>query len=478
MTFEKLGLSAEIARAVTEKGYIEPTKIQAEAIPVIMQGHDLLAGSHTGSGKTAGFTLPILHRLSDKSVKGPSAGRPKIRALVLVPTRELAAQVRENIHAYSKYLTLTSAEVIGGVGMKAQVTRLRSRVDILVATPGRLLDHVKQATVDLSGVEVLVLDEADRMLDMGFILDIKKIMNLLPKSRQNLLFSATFSPEIKKLADGLLNSPKLIEAENTNATAALVTHKLHPVEVDKKRELLKHLILENNWSQVLVFMRTKHTADKLAYFLSTNGIPAAALHSNKSQNVRTRTLADFKLLKIQVLVATDIAARGIDISDLPYVVNFDLPNVPEDYVHRIGRTGRAGKEGFAVSLVAKEDLKLLLDIEHKIKQKITEEVINGFRPSDYANFRVINRSKSKSPSKPANKANTGERSFSGEARRGGSEGGGENKKPYSNRSFAKKPDASKSDSKPFNRNKPSGLAKSSTSTTTTRKIYSRNGDNS
>lgn len=408
MSFANLGLSPAIVKAVTDKGYTEPTKIQAKAIPIILAGHDLLAGAQTGSGKTAGFTLPILHKLSDKSIKGPSSGRPKIRALVVVPTRELAIQVEENISAYSTNLTLTSTEIIGGVGMKAQVNRLRSRVDILVATPGRLLDHVAQGTVDLSGVQILVLDEADRMLDMGFIHDIKKIMNLLPKTRQNLLFSATFSPEIKRLADSLLNNPQLIETEKTNETAALITHKIHPVEVERKRELLKHLILEKNWNQVLVFMRTKHTADKLAYFLDTNGIPAAAIHSNKSQNVRTRTLNDFKTLKIQVLVATDIAARGIDIADLPYVVNYDLPNVPEDYVHRIGRTGRAGKEGFAVSLVAKEDLRLLLDIEHKINKKIDEEVINGFRPENYDTFRTFNRPKTKPAVQQRGKPSNGE----------------------------------------------------------------------
>lgn len=396
MSFANLGLSPEIVKAVTDKGYTEPTKIQAQSIPVTLEGHDVLGISQTGSGKTAGFTLPILHILSDKSVKGPSSGRPKIRALILVPTRELAIQVEENISAYRVNLTLSSAAIIGGVGMSSQIKRLRSRVDVLVATPGRLLDHVAQGTIDLSGIKILVLDEADRMLDMGFIHDIKKIMNLLPKNRQNLLFSATFSSEIKKLADGLLNNPQLIEAERTNETAALITHKIHPVDIDRKRELLKHLILEKNWNQVLVFMRTKYAADKLAYFLEKNGITAGAIHSNKSQNARIRTLDDFKALKIQVLVATDIAARGIDISDLPYVVNFDLPNVPEDYVHRIGRTGRAGKEGFAVSLVAKEELRLLLDIEHKINQKIDEEVVNGFRPENYDGFRTINRNKTKS----------------------------------------------------------------------------------
>lgn len=433
MSFVDLGLSQPIINAVNEKGYNEPTRIQKEAIPVILEGHDVLGGAQTGSGKTASFVLPILHMLSDKSVKGPSAGRPKIRALILVPTRELANQVRDNVEIYSKNLTLTCTEIIGGVGMKAQVNRLRSRVDILVATPGRLLDHVAQGTIDLTGIQILVLDEADRMLDMGFIANIKKIMALLPKNRQNLLFSATFSAEIKKLADGLLNNPKLIEAESNNSTAPLITHKIYPVDVEKKRDLLKHLIAMNNWQQVLVFTKTKHGADKLAYFLEKNGIPSAALHGNKSQNVRTRTLSEFKESKIQVMVATDIAARGIDIIDLPYVVNFDLPNVPEDYVHRIGRTGRAGKEGFAVSLVIKDDLRLLLDIEHKIQQKIDEEAVEGFKPTDYANFRVLNKAKKK-PTQGQVKTSATKTNAVSPNHKARAEG----KKPYSSKTFTKK----------------------------------------
>lgn len=432
MSFTNLGLSQPIIDAVNEKGYHEPTKIQKEAIPVILAGGDVLAGAQTGSGKTASFVLPILHKLSDKSIKGPSSGRPKIRALVLVPTRELANQVKENVIAYSQNLTLTCTEVIGGVGMKAQINRLRSRVDILVATPGRLLDHVAQGTIDLSGVQVLVLDEADRMLDMGFIVNIKKIMSLLPKTRQNLLFSATFSTPIKKLAEELLNNPKLIEAESNNSTAPLITHKIYPVDQEKKRELLNHLIVSNNWQQVLVFTKTKYSADKLAYFLEKNGISSGALHSNKSQNVRTRTLSEFKELKLQVLVATDIAARGIDIIDLPHVVNFDLPNVPEDYVHRIGRTGRAGKEGFAVSLVTKDDIRLLLDIEHKIGQKIDEEIIEGFKPNNYGNFRVLTKTKKKTSQSTEKVVELKKDSVNPNhiARAKG-------KKPYSNKTFAK-----------------------------------------
>ncbi len=348
MSFLSLGLSDEIIRAVTERGYTIPTPIQLESIPAILSGRDLLAGAQTGTGKTAGFTLPILHQLSDKSIKGPSSGRPPIRALILVPTRELAAQVEESVCDYSKYLTLSSMVMIGGINIKKQISRLRSRVDILVATPGRLLDHVQQKNIDLSHVQVLVLDEADRMLDMGFIRDIKKILKLLPEQRQNLLFSATFSNEIQLLAEDLLNKPVMIEVAQRNATADKVTHVVNPVDRERKRNLLAHLIKENRWKQVLVFTRTKHGANKLAEYLVANSIPSLAIHGNKSQSARTRALAEFKTGSLQVLVATDIAARGIDINELPHVVNFDLPSVAEDYVHRIGRTGRAGAEGDAV----------------------------------------------------------------------------------------------------------------------------------
>ncbi len=380
MSFTTLGLSDELIRAVADRGYTIPTPIQLQAIPAVLSGGDLLAGAQTGTGKTAGFVLPILHLLSDKSVKGPSEGRPPIRALILTPTRELAAQVEESVREYGKYLKLNSLAMFGGVNINPQITKLKSRVDILVATPGRLLDHVQQKTVDLSKVQILVLDEADRMLDMGFIRDIKKILALLPRQRQNLLFSATFSDEIKTLADGLLNSPALIEVARRNATADKISQKVYPVDRDKKRELLAHLIKERNWHQVLVFTRTKHGANRLAEQLDKDGIPSLAIHGNKSQSARTRALAEFKTGKLQVLVATDIAARGIDIIELPHVVNFELPNVAEDYVHRIGRTGRAGLEGEASSLVCVDEYKLLADIERLIKREIPEEVVPGFVP--------------------------------------------------------------------------------------------------
>ena len=378
MTFSALGLSDEIVRAVTERGYTEPTPIQAQAIPVVLGGGDLLAGAQTGTGKTAGFTLPILQRLT-ASAK-PTTGKAPIRALVLIPTRELAAQVEESVRDYGKYLKLSSMTMIGGVNINPQIARLKTRVDILVATPGRLLDHVQQRTVDLSQVEILVLDEADRMLDMGFIRDIKKILALLPKQRQNLLFSATFSDEIKALADGLLTKPALIEVARRNATAELIEQRIYPVDRERKRELLTKLIKENNWHQVLVFTRTKHGANKLAEQLDKDGITAMAIHGNKSQAARTRALAEFKSGKLQVLCATDIAARGIDISELPHVVNFELPNVAEDYVHRIGRTGRAGSEGEASSLVCIDEKKLLNDIERLIKRDIPVVQVPGFEP--------------------------------------------------------------------------------------------------
>ena len=378
MSFASLGLSEEILRAVSERGYTEPTPIQAQAIPVVLQGGDLLGGAQTGTGKTAGFTLPILQLLT-ASAK-PAAGKAPIRALVLIPTRELAAQVEESVREYGKYLKLKSMTMIGGVNINPQIAQLRGRVDILVATPGRLLDHVQQKTVDLSHIEILVLDEADRMLDMGFIRDIRKILALLPKKRQNLLFSATFSDEIKLLADGLLNNPALIEVARRNATADLIEQKVYPVDRERKRELLAHLIKEHNWFQVLVFTRTKHGANRLAEQLDKQGIPAMAIHGNKSQAARTRALAEFKSGKLQVLCATDIAARGIDISELPHVVNYELPNVPEDYVHRIGRTGRAGSEGEASSLVCVDEHKLLRDIERLIKREIPKVQVPGFEP--------------------------------------------------------------------------------------------------
>ena len=376
LSFAGLGLSEEIVRAVTERGYTEPTPIQAQAIPVVLSGGDLLAGAQTGTGKTAGFTLPILQRLAAK----PITGKAPVRALILAPTRELAAQIEESVREYGKYLKLHSMMMFGGVNINPQIQKLRGRVDILVATPGRLLDHLQQKTVDLSHVEILVLDEADRMLDMGFIRDIKKILAVLPKKRQNLLFSATFSAEIKLLADGLLNKPAMIEVARQNATAELITQKIYPVDRERKRELLAHLIKERNWFQVLVFTRTKHGANRLAEQLGKDGITSLAIHGNKSQAARTRALAEFKTGKLQVLVATDIAARGIDIIELPHVVNFELPNVAEDYVHRIGRTGRAGSEGEASSLVCVDEHKLLNDIERLTKSQIPVVQIPGFEP--------------------------------------------------------------------------------------------------
>jgi len=377
MSFSSLGLSAELVRAVADKGYSEPTPIQSQAIPVILEGRDILAGAQTGTGKTAGFTLPLLHRLTALPHGG---GRRMIRALILTPTRELAAQVEESVRSYGQHLPLKSAVIFGGVGYAPQINALRRGIDILVATPGRLLDHIEQRTADLSNVEILVLDEADRMLDMGFIHDIRKILARIPAHRQSLLFSATYSEEIKQLADGLLKSPVLIEVARRNIATDLVKQVVHPVDRHRKRELLAHLVHSQGWKQVLVFTRTKHGADRLAEQLEKDGISAAAIHGNKSQNARTRALAEFKKNKVRVLVATDIAARGIDIDQLPHVVNYELPNVPEDYVHRIGRTGRAGKEGEAVSLVCVDERDFLRNIERLTKRAVDKLVIEGYAP--------------------------------------------------------------------------------------------------
>ncbi len=384
MSFSKLGLSDSIVRAVTARGYTEPTPIQMQAIPIVLSGQDLLAGAQTGTGKTAGFTLPLLQLLSAKKVQDLPTRRPPVRALVLTPTRELAAQVEESVREYGKYLNLNSMTVFGGVSINPQIRQLKGRVDILVATPGRLLDHVQQRTVDLSQIEILILDEADRMLDMGFLPDIRRILALLPQKRQNLLFSATFSNEIKALAQKMLNQPVLIEVPALHPKAELIEQKIYRVDRAQKPNLLTHLIKQHNWYQVLVFTRTKHGADRLSKQLNHVGIPALAIHGNKSQMVRTRTLAQFKDGSLQVLVATDIAARGIDISELPQVVNFDLPNVPEDYVHRIGRTGRAGTAGEALSLVCADEFKYLSDIEKLIKRSLPQEVIAGFEPNAVA----------------------------------------------------------------------------------------------
>jgi ATP-dependent RNA helicase RhlE len=381
MSFSQLGLAAELVRAVSEEGYSEPTPVQRQAIPVILAGRDVLAGAQTGTGKTAGFTLPLLHRLNTRTHTGM---RHHVRALILTPTRELAAQVAESVATYGRYLPLKSAAIFGGVNINPQITQLRRGVDILIATPGRLLDHIGQKTVDLSRLEILVLDEADRMLDMGFIRDIRRILALLPpigrEGRQNLLFSATFSDEIRKLAGGLLHDPAHIEVARRNTTVETVAQVVHPVDRVRKSDLLSYLIGSRNWNQVLVFTRTKHGANKLATRLERDGISAAAIHGNKSQGARTRALADFKRGAVRVLVATDIAARGLDIDQLPHVVNFELPNVPEDYVHRIGRTGRAGNAGEAISLVCVDEHAFLRDIEKLIRREITREVIEGFAP--------------------------------------------------------------------------------------------------
>jgi len=379
LTFNTLGLSDPILRAIHDAGYTAPTPIQANAIPLVLTGGDLLAGAQTGTGKTAGFTLPILHLLSQKPLTEVAKSRP--RCLMLSPTRELAAQIEESVKVYGKYLPLTSTVIFGGVNANPQIARMKKPLDILVATPGRLLDHANQKNVDLSGIEILVLDEADRMLDMGFIRDIKKILAMLPKQRQNLLFSATFSEEIKALADGLLHNPGFVEVARRNTASELVEQTVHMVPQAHKRDLVTHLIKHHDWKQVLVFTRTKHGANRLAEKLIKDDIQAAAIHGNKSQGARTKALAQFKDGTMRVLVATDIAARGLDIDQLPQVVNFELPNVPEDYVHRIGRTGRAGSSGAAVSLVDREEIKLLKDIEKLIKREIPRVSVEGFTPA-------------------------------------------------------------------------------------------------
>lgn len=380
MTFEQLGLSAEILRAIQDQGYTDPTPIQAQAIPSILDGKDIMGGAQTGTGKTASFTLPMLHRLQPYASTSVSPARHPIRCLILVPTRELAAQVFKSVQTYGKYLPLKCTVVYGGVSMDPQVKALRAGVEILVATPGRLLDHIQQKTMRLSQVEILVLDEADRMLDMGFLPDIKRILALMPEKRQSLMFSATFSEEIKKLANNILAQPILIEAARRNSVSSLVTHVVHPVDRERKRELLVHLIKSKNLQQILVFVRTKHGANNLARQLEKNGVSSTAIHGDKSQPQRTQALEEFKQGKVRVLVATDVAARGLDIEDLPHVTNFELPNTPEDYIHRIGRTGRAGTKGWATSLVCDDENELLEDIEKLIKFKLTKEIISGFEP--------------------------------------------------------------------------------------------------
>jgi ATP-dependent RNA helicase RhlE len=377
MSFESLGLAPALLRALAEQGYAEPTPIQAGAIPVVLEGQDLLAAAQTGTGKTAAFSLPLLQRLSSAAPSG--SRRP--RALILTPTRELAAQIHDNLRNYGKHLRISSAVIYGGVSMGPQVQALRRGVDIVIATPGRLVDHMQQRTIDLSGIEVLVLDEADRMLDMGFLPPLKRIVSALPRQRQTLLFSATFAPEIKSLAMQFMHSPHEVSVTPANSVATTVSHHVHPVDAARKRDLLLHVLSQDSRRQTLVFSRTKHGADKLVRYLEQSGLRAAAIHGNKSQNARTRALADFKSGRITVLVATDIAARGIDIDQLPIVINYDLPMVAEDYVHRIGRTGRAGAEGIALSLVSHEESGLLRDIRKLLNQDIAINEVTGFELS-------------------------------------------------------------------------------------------------
>jgi ATP-dependent RNA helicase RhlE len=427
MSFTTLGLSDAILRAVTEQGYTSPTPIQAQAIPAVLNGGDLLAGAQTGTGKTAGFTLPILHRLSTDKIGAAQTNKSAarvVRALILTPTRELAAQVEESVRLYGKYTNLNSAVIFGGVGINPQIKQLKHGVDILVATPGRLLDHMEQRTVDLSKVEILILDEADRMLDMGFIRDIKKVLAVLPPKRQNLLFSATFSDEIKALADGLLNKPAMIEVARRNSAVEVIQQTIYPVDRDKKHPMLAHLIKSNNWTQVLVFTRTKHGANKLVEQLGADGIGAMAIHGNKSQSARTKALSEFKDGALQVLVATDIAARGIDIDQLPHVVNYDLPNIPEDYVHRIGRTGRAGATGEAVSLVCVDEHDMLKDIEKLIKQTLPRQVIPGFEPDPTARAQPI-QLRSGAPGHGGRGGGGGRSGGAGRSGGGGNGGGGQ-----------------------------------------------------
>ncbi|KEF33127.1 ATP-dependent RNA helicase RhlE [Marinobacter nitratireducens] len=377
MSFSSLGLSEQLVRATSDQGYETPSPIQQQAIPAVLSGKDVMAAAQTGTGKTAGFTLPLLQRLGEKPRQGKGP-----RALILAPTRELAAQVHDSVNLYSRYIPTKSAVVFGGVKINPQMMKLRKGLDVLVATPGRLLDLYQQNAVRFNEVEILVLDEADRMLDMGFIRDIRKVLDLLPAKRQNLLFSATFSSDIRKLAQGLLNNPVQVEVAARNTTAETVKQSVYPVDQSQKSALLSKLVRDNSWEQVLVFTRTKHGANRLTQKLEKDGITAAAIHGNKSQGARTRALANFKAGEVRVLVATDIAARGLDIKQLPQVVNFELPNVPEDYVHRIGRTGRAGERGHALSLVCADEGKLLAGIEKLIKKQLPRKEIEGFEPKN------------------------------------------------------------------------------------------------
>ncbi|MCZ6809592.1 MAG: DEAD/DEAH box helicase [Proteobacteria bacterium] len=404
MLFNQLGLSAELLRAIDEKGYREATPIQQQAIPLVLEGRDILAGAQTGTGKTAGFALPLLQRLQ----LSPD-NRRSVRALILTPTRELAAQVGESIRDYGRHTPFRTAVIFGGVSINTQIAKLKKGVDVVVATPGRLLDHMQQKTIDLSKIQILVLDEADRMLDMGFIRDIRKILKVMPKERQNLLFSATFSKEIRHLAADLLNAPTEIQVAARNTAVERVRQIVHPVDKRRKRELLSHLIGKGNWKQVLVFTRTKHGANRLAGQLTADGLNSVAIHGNKTQAARTRALRDFKAGKVRVMVATDIAARGLDIDRLPHVVNYELPFVPEDYLHRIGRTARAGQEGHAVSLVCIDEQKLLNDIERLLKCEIEKEIIPGYEPDPRIKAEPVQIGRSQRPSGQRKGARSGAR---------------------------------------------------------------------
>jgi len=409
MNFDSLGLKAELLRAVSEQGYSEPTPVQVKAIPVVLQGRDIMASAQTGTGKTAAFTLPLLHRLSEQ---GGHQRQP--RALILAPTRELAAQVNENLRAYGRHIKLRSLEIFGGVNINPQISKLQRGIDVLVATPGRLIDHMQRGTVDLSKIEFLVLDEADRMLDMGFRPAIERIVKVLPKQRQTLLFSATFSKEITQMAQNYLKNPERVETAPPNSTVESIAQQAFRVDQKQKREVLSWLIGSNNWQQVLVFTRTKHGANRLARQLETDGLPAAAIHGNKSQGARTKALSEFKKNKIRVLVATDIAARGLDIDQLPHVVNFDIPNVPEDYVHRIGRTGRAGRDGLAVSLVAGSEHGLFEDIRKLVKIDIPTYGVEGYEPTE-----PLSRDAGKTPARQGRGKGGGGRGNGGGNRSGG-----------------------------------------------------------
>ena len=442
MSFDSLGLAPALLRALADYGYTKPTPIQAAAIPPALEGHDLLAAAQTGTGKTAAFVLPLLQRLS---TSGQTMTR-RPRALILTPTRELAAQVHENLRDYGKHMQVSATTIFGGVSMGPQINALRRGVDVVIATPGRLMDHMQQRTLDLSGVETLILDEADRMLDMGFLPALKRILVALPKKRHTMLFSATFAPAIKTLALEFMHNPKEISVSAPNTVTTLVSHQVHPVDAAKKRDLLLHLLSVDSRRQSLVFSRTKHGADKLVTFLNASGLRTAAIHGNKSQNARTRALSDFKTGRVTVLVATDIAARGIDIEQLPIVINFDLPMVAEDYVHRIGRTGRAGSEGLAVSLVSHDESGLLRDIRKLLNQDIEINNVAGFEPShplrlDAGAPRPVQRPQQRAPQRQPRqgKASTSARptGFAAPAGRGGDHAAGNHKRRSNQRPAAK-----------------------------------------